>query len=1077
MEELDIRDKNELEQSFAIANHFVTKNYLGQLTVHGILPMPKELEDTNIRDSIRVFRVGKIVYDRKENAVEKLASIYNAVESVGGTIIMLLESDGKEVQLYLGVRVPNNVNPSMAKDVLEKSFKGNFPGSGLENLTNSKIEGLLSKITTSPFDNTMRIVSSVSGIPSLKEDDKESFLQGMEKLIDAMQGEIFSAILIADPLSLEQLASIRTGYENLYSQLVPFADSQLSFSENDSEAITEGVTKGFTSTVNESITNTQSHTMGKTTSTTRTENNSKTTSYGGVFATGAGIAGGLIAGPLGALVGGALGHGVSSLMGSRTSGTSISSVEGENESKTLGETSTSGTSEAKSIQENRGETITRGSSRNLQIKFQNKSVLNLLDKIDSQLERIKDCENLGMWNCAAYFIANDPQTSVVAASTFKALMRGKDSFVENAFINTWDNDNRVNLEEMHKYLSKLHHPLIDMKIENGLQLPYVTPGTLISGKELSIQMGLPVKSVKGLPVMEIETFGRDVISYNEESSKSTIKRKLNIGKIYHMGQKEETNVDLDVDSLAMHTFITGSTGSGKSNTIYQILDSLSRKQVKFLVIEPTKGEYKNIFGGRKDVHVFGTNPRFAPLLKINPFSFPDEIHVLEHIDRLVEIFNACWPMYAAMPAILKSAIETAYIQSGWDLDASICLYHEPIYPTFQDVMHALKEVIEMSSYSDELKGNYTGALVTRLESLTNGLLGRMLAKEEVESSVLFDENCIIDLSRVGSIETKSLLMGITFMKLQEYRMAEGRENSSLKHVTVLEEAHHLLRKTSSEQHQESSNLQGKAVEMITNSIAEMRTYGEGFIIADQAPGLLDQSVIRNTNTKIILRLPDEGDREIVGRAANLKEEQIKEISCLKVGVAAVYQNNWQQPVLSSIHCFDEKVSFEYKFNVEEVQEQGKKIKSQLLQLILNGRITEERKIDLLEIDVMELKNWLKDTSISGLEKEKLLKNLEQYEKQGKMDLWQQDNFESLCRLMPELLNIKQLMFFSKNTEDFEQWTSKLKEGLQNYVDFQGNDAYENALVQCLLRERILQNPELENAYFSWVEYIREADVV
>ena len=32
----------------------------------------------------------------------------------------------------------------------------------------------------------------------------------------------------------------------------------------------------------------------------------------------------------------------------------------------------------------------------------------------------------------------------------------------------------------------------------------------------------------------------------------------------------------------------------------------------------------------------------------------------------------------------------------------------------------------------------------------------------------------------------------------------------------------------------------------------MRTYGEGFVIADQSPGLLDMSVIRNTNTKIVL---------------------------------------------------------------------------------------------------------------------------------------------------------------------------------------------------------------------------------
>lgn len=99
-------------------------------------------------------------------------------------------------------------------------------------------------------------------------------------------------------------------------------------------------------------------------------------------------------------------------------------------------------------------------------------------------------------------------------------------------------------------------------------------------------------------------------------------------------------------------------------------------------------------------------------------------------------------------------------------------------------------------------------------------------------------------------------------------------NQQLKHVTVLEEAHNLLRRTSSEQTSEGSNLLGKSVEMLANSIAEMRTYGEGFIIADQSPGLLDMSVIRNTNTKIIMRLPVIPMRELVGKAAGLNEDQL-----------------------------------------------------------------------------------------------------------------------------------------------------------------------------------------------------------
>ena len=48
--------------------------------------------------------------------------------------------------------------------------------------------------------------------------------------------------------------------------------------------------------------------------------------------------------------------------------------------------------------------------------------------------------------------------------------------------------------------------------------------------------------------------------------------------------------------------------------------------------------------------------------------------------------------------------------------------------------------------------------------------------------------------------------------------------------------------------------------MISNAIAEMRTYGEGFVIVDQSPNAVDISAIRNTNTKIIMRLPDEQDR-------------------------------------------------------------------------------------------------------------------------------------------------------------------------------------------------------------------------
>ena len=493
-------------------------------------------------------------------------------------------------------------------------------------------------------------------------------------------------------------------------------------------------------------------------------------------------------------------------------------------------------------------------------------------------------------------------------------------------------------------------------------MPY-SPGTIVSGLELPLHLGLPTRSVIGLPVIDHAEFGRNVEADDEA---------LSLGHLYHMGQTEqEYVVGLNPQSLASHVFVTGSTGAGKSNTIYTMLDKLclsSGTQTHFLVIEPAKGEYKQAIGGCPGVSVYGTNPYKTPLLRLNPFSFPEDTHILEHIDRLVEIFNACWPMYAAMPAVLKAAVEQAYKNCGWSLQSSRCIGTRR-FPTFKDVMRALPDVVDSKGFSGDTQGDYKGALLTRIESLTNGINGQVLcAYDELSEEALFDQNVIVDLSRVGSSETKALLMGILVLKLQEHRMAQRTAgilclNHELQHITVLEEAHNLLRRTSTVQSQESSNLQGKSVELLTNMIAEMRTYGEGFIIADQAPALLDMAAIRNTNTKIILRLPDEEDRKLVGKAAGLNDDQIVELSRLDTGVAAVYQNHWLEPVLCKVEFFNKERAYVMQPIEQELEDWVYRL---LLDGVQDGIPLAEEKVDRIRV-------WI-DRQEIGAEAKRLLTN-------------------------------------------------------------------------------------------------------
>ena len=228
------------------------------------------------------------------------------------------------------------------------------------------------------------------------------------------------------------------------------------------------------------------------------------------------------------------------------------------------------------------------------------------------------------------------------------------------------------------------------------------------------------------------------------------------------------------------------------------------------------------------------------------------------------------------------------------------------FPTFNDVLETLPEIINSSSYSSDSKGDYIGALVTRVKSLTNGISGQVLCCEnDIDEEDLFDKNTIVDLSRVSSLETKSLLMGVLILKLNEYRMCTSEENQPLRHITVMEEAHNILKRSPSGG-SEGANVQAKSVEMISAAIAEMRTYGEGFIIVDQSPTAVDVSAVKNTNTKIIMRLPDHEDCNIAGLSMGLNDSQIREISRFPMGVAVVYQNNWVEAVLTQIDKSEEK---------------------------------------------------------------------------------------------------------------------------------------------------------------------------
>lgn len=948
-----------LQNCLAIIDSEVMKEYIPTLQRCDVAPFDENAVD-QLQD-IQFFRITELAYQEDEFSVHKLATVFHALSNKPCTLVLMIQSDGQTNNFYLGVRPRDSRNSAgTMRKMLEQSLLGLFPGSHTAEYRTDELEADLHRLGFYPESKDIGCISSVSCIADYKQENpnigNKDFFQGLEKFIYSMQGKAFTSIFIANNLEHKDLVATRKEYEQIYTLLSPFANMQYNYSLNNSSSSSDsdtlgesktkstGITKGSSTTENVSDGKTKGKTLTDTV--TDTEGSSDTVGTGETHTTGSsdgtndseiktktdgtfasvGSNSGINLGPLSvgasknvgvsSSVSRAKTHGAShtdsvsdSISKSLTHGISRSKAVGKSTAENESDTHTVSLGVGTQYSENTGESIseniahtkaltdTFGSSQAVTLNVQNKSLLNALERLERLFVRLDECESIGMWDFAAYFLSERAAEAETAASMYQSLISGNQSGLQIAAVNTWTDEERVN--EILKYIRNFYHPVFLHQLSEGgvLRQTFVDPTVLASTNELAIQLGLPRRSVKGLPVIEHASFAQEVLNEHRQASAESVE----LGVVSHFGKETATDVCLDLQSLSMHTFVAGSTGAGKSNTVYQILSQLPSKGVHFLVVEPAKGEYKNVFGRRSNVSVYGTNPLIMNLLRINPFSFPKEIHIYEHLDRLVEIFNVCWPMYAAMPAILKDAIERSYEKAGWDLRQSKNKYHDQLFPNFIDVLQQIDAVMEESQYSSDNKGDYKGALCTRLRSLTNGINSFVFTSDELAPQDLFDKNVIVDLSRVGSTETKSLIMGLLVMKLQEYRIATCKDmNVPLKHITVLEEAHNLLKRTSTEQNAESSNLMGKSVEMLTNAIAEMRAYGEGFIIADQAPGLLDMSVIRNTNTKIIMRLPEYSDRELVGRTVGLNDKQIVELSKLSKGVAAVYQNDWLEAVLCKI---------------------------------------------------------------------------------------------------------------------------------------------------------------------------------
>ncbi len=1008
--ELDQRDYNELEYALSAVSSTVYKEYYSELEDYAVLLPADDVLEVSIRENVKLFRLNVLEKEKGAEVSDKLTAIFQTATSLNNSVIILIRSNkyGK-IDFYIGTKSVDKTKVLDSSKLLENAITTHFPGTDMTLESVDDTDDLIDRVFMRNKSQKCTI-SSVSGISIDLNNLKENDSRGINNFLSTMQGKVYSALFIIDPVRPEEATEMRKGYEQLYTSISPFEKSVWNYNSSDSVANIKSLTKGLASSVTESVGKTKgysvSHMDSRFSSKTKgwnfqlggtageghqeaiAEMQGKSTSVNipvGAIIKGVSLIGGAIAiaatGGTATPVVGAINAAISasgidktSINKGKSSSTTntiadsisksltgsvsrnFSSTKGESESD--GYTISDGINEVLSKgtieneQETTGEQITESAGKSIQIEYSNKEIVDLLMLIEQQIQRLKESEDFGVFNVGAYFVSPYKTNSILAANVYKNIKQGKGSSNQNIAINTWaEGEREDDTKAIISYLSRFQQPvflkILSAEQDEGMiqMLPY-SAGSLISGAEIPQFIDFPSKSLYGIVVDEHVDFGHNQIE---------IDNKFRIGNLVG-GNGLKRPVYLDENLLTSHVFITGSTGSGKSNAVYRMLQKCSEDKKHFLVIEPAKGEYKNILSQFKEIElkVFGVDPKKQDVLHLNPFAFDSKtVNVNIHIESLLTIFQVCWPLYAAMPSILRQAFEKAYVLCGWNLRKSLNPYGN-IYPSFEDVKQAVVDIVNKSDYSDENKGNYKGSLCTRLDEMCTGLYRDIFSdnSEDISSELLVSD-ILVDLSDVNMPEHKSLLMGLIVLKLQEEHK-RNYEGSELKHITVLEEAHHLLSKERASS-SDGGNIAQRSVEMLTNAIAEMRSSGEAFIIADQAPALLDESIVRNTNTKILFNTSYVKDQEIVGKSIDLSDDQIGELSVLPIGRAIVFQRGWQEPILCD---FDE-----HKYNRNKGYNYVGQSKKQSVDALFFNRLLDEKVVD---------KQLLISSSFSGISKKRIL---------------------------------------------------------------------------------------------------------
>lgn len=716
-------------------------------------------------------------------------------------------------------------------------------------ITRGMLSGIdMQEIRPNFSKSTNRMLSHgiLAGIPSLYvKEQKQPF--SLAPIMRSLNGQNYTLLFIAKPVSPAMIS------QNI-SELISIKDRAFAVSKR-----------------NIARSNSYSKNTTKTTSETESRNNMTGSAILGTIGTVAGASLGSILPGIGTAIGGALGASLGTLIGSCFN-----------------------SSHSKGISESITTAITDGNT--ISGDIQNGFALELMNYADGAIERLKGGQNNGIWQTAIAYSAENE----MAKNIIQACLKGELSKIDSEKLPM------LAFEPRNSYEPLLFPKFLEDTRPNELC-------SYLNSAELGLLCTVPTENV---PDFELRLEKKLPLIAGKSDE-----HEIQIGHVVD-GKRPIKNMPftLSEQDLNKHTFVCGITGSGKTTTVKKILVEAHKP---FLVIESAKKEYRNI-AVDTTIYTLGKPEINAP--RINPFFIMPGVSPQTHIDYLKDLFNAAFSFYGPMSYILEKCLHSVYKNKGWDLTLGYHpllanvknpadffsidhlkkqyakAAHKFLFPTMQELKEEIARYVdEELKYDGEVAGNIKTAMKVRLENLCIGAKGYTFNTNEfLNFDELMKQNVVFELEGLADDSDKAFSVGLLVIFINEYRQIQkeisGSQKMGLQHLLVIEEAHRLLKNIETERISETmGNPKGKAVEHFTNMIAEMRSYGQGVIVAEQIPTKLAPDVIKNSSNKIVQRIVSADDQQTIANTIGLSNEDALQLGFLETGFAYCHKEGMALP--------------------------------------------------------------------------------------------------------------------------------------------------------------------------------------